>query len=283
MGLGLQKTKRRIASVQTTKKITKAMEMIATTKLRTWRERMMETRAYTDALVEIIHEHLSGEEAYAHPLFNENANAVRNLYVVISSHLGLCGSYNHNVYQKVTSVITPEDDLVVIGSKGTRHYANAGTKIIDRYADLAIRIDYPEIKRLGTYLLQVFKEGRYRKISIIFTHYVNSMSSEAQCVDLLPLPKEGRASEEKNAFGPIIEPNLTQLIQDLVPFYVNNLIYSKLIESQIAEQSLRRFAMEQSSDNADELTEQLLLEYNKERQAAITQEIAEIVGSSGVY
>lgn len=282
MALGLQKTKRRIASVQTTKKITKAMEMIATTKLRTWREKMLETRAYTDALVEIIQDHLSGEEAYSHPLFNENVEAKGNLYVVITSHLGLCGSYNHNVYTKVSEILNPDDDLVAIGSKGAKHYQALEEKSNDRYADLAYKLDYPMISRLGGYLLQKFKDQKYRKISIVFTHYVNSMISEPQIADLLPLPKSKTKVENKNAFGPIIEPDVQQLISDLTPFYVNNLIYSKLIESQIAEQSLRRFAMEQASDNADELTDQLLLEYNKERQAAITQEIAEIVGSSGV-
>ncbi len=282
MALGLQKTKRRIASVQTTKKITKAMEMIATTKLRTWREKMLETRAYTDALVEIIQDHLSGEEAFSHPLFNENVDANSDLYVVITSHLGLCGSYNHNVYQKVAEIVRKEDDLVVIGSKGARHYQNEGEKTIDRYAELAYKLDYPLISRLGGFLLSKFKDGKYRRIHIIFTHYVNSMLSEPQVATLLPLPKNETVHTNKNAFGPIIEPNIHQLISDLSPFYVNNLIYSKLIESQISEQSLRRFAMEQASDNADELTDQLLLEYNKERQAAITQEIAEIVGSSGV-
>lgn len=282
MALGLQKTKRRIASVQTTKKITKAMEMIATTKLRTWREKMLETRAYTDALVEIIEDHLSGEEAFSHPLFNENTEAKKDLYVVITSHLGLCGSYNHNVYLKVSETVRKEDDLVLIGSKGAKHYQYTGEKAIDRFAELAYKIDYPVITRLGGFLLQKFKDGKYRKIHIIFTHFVNSMISEPQVVTLLPLPKSEANSAQKNAYGPIIEPDLTQLISDLTPFYVNNLIYSKLIESQIAEQSLRRFAMEQASDNADELTDQLLLEYNKERQAAITQEIAEIVGSSGV-
>ena len=282
MALGLQKTKRRIASVQTTKKITKAMEMIATTKLRTWREKMLETRAYTDALVEIIQNHLSGEEAFSHPLFNENVEAKQDLYVVITSHLGLCGSYNHNVYQKVTELVQKQDDLIIIGSKGARHYQNEGEKAIDRYADLAYKLDYPMIVRLGGFLLSKFKEGKYRRIHIINTHYVNSMISEVQTVMLLPLPKNGTVHKNKNAFGPIIEPDIHQLISDLSPFYINNLIFSKLIESQISEQSLRRFAMEQASDNADDLTDQLLLEYNKERQAAITQEIAEIVGSSGV-
>lgn len=282
MPIGLQNTKRRISSVKTTKKITKAMEMIATTKLRTWRARMLETRAYTDALVSIIQEHLSGEATQENPLFSENVESDKILCIVITSQLGLCGSYNYYVYQKVAEATKPEDDLWIIGSRGERHFANEGRLINRDYADIGSRIDYTIIKNLGADVLKAFLSKKYRKVEIIYTHFVNSLVSTPTVFTILPLPDVKKTENASGGFGPLIEPNPQEVIAQLIPFYVNNVIYSKIIESQIAEQSIRRFAMDQASDNADELIEQLLLEYNKERQANITQEISEIVGGANV-
>jgi len=280
MSLGLQNTKRRISSVTTTKKITKAMEMIATTKLRTWRERMLLTRAYSDALVGIIKKHLSGEEIASHPLFQVNEEATSTLYIVITSNLGLCGAYNFNIYQKIAHVVKPEDEIIVFGGRGFRHLRNTGLLVNEKFDDLGTTINYEEIKRVTTYLMKAFNEKKFKTVEILYTHFINSMSSVPETLRLLPLSQDETKRDDKNTFGPIIEPTPLEFIAEIAPFYINNVIYSKLIESQIAEQSLRRFAMEQASDNADELIDELLLQYNKERQSAITQEIAEIVGGS---
>ncbi|MCX5775151.1 MAG: ATP synthase F1 subunit gamma [Firmicutes bacterium] len=280
MSIGLQNTKRRISSVTTTKKITKAMEMIATTKLQTWRERMLLTRAYSDALVGIIKKHINGEEIASHPLFQVNEEAPSTLYIVVSSNLGLCGPYNFNIYQKISHIVKPEDELIVFGSRGYRHLINAEALVNTQFNNLGVRINYEEIKLVTGYLLKAFIEKRFKSVEIIYTHFINSMTSVPETLRLLPLSQENTDAKEKNEYGPIIEPSPIEFIAEIAPFYINNVIYSKLIESQIAEQSLRRFAMEQASDNADELIDELLLQYNKERQSAITQEIAEIIGGS---
>jgi F-type H+-transporting ATPase subunit gamma len=277
MNKGLPALKRRIGSIKATKKVTKAMEMIATTRLRTWRETMNETRQYTEALFSIIREHLTTPEVRELPYFCEN-EVDKSAYVIITSNLGLCGSYNYNMYQYVAKNVHDKDEIIIIGDRGARYYQNRQRNI--RLGHVTITSSHEnEIKHLATYLLDSFKAKQFKNINIIYTKYINSLTFQPTIIKLLPL----KIDDEQNidtGYGPIIEPSIDAVIEALLPFYLNNVLFASLVEAQVSEQSSRRFAMEKASDNADELIEELELEYNKLRQAAITQEIAEIIGGS---
>lgn len=275
MSLGLQATRRRISSVQTTRKITRAMEMIATTKLKSWRNVMLSTRDYTEALMELIRENVTGDFALDNPLFKENVKSDRVLKVVISSNLGLCGSYNVNLFDFANDHIDTDDELVVIGSRGYRYYKAREYQINDDFVSLNSSIDFLATKDLGEFLLKAFRSGKYRRVDVIFTHYINAMRSVPQIRTLLPLPQI-EIAEKKDLVGPLIEPSAREVIDGLIPFYVNNIIFSLMIEAQISEQSARRFAMETATNNATDLIDELQVQYNKARQAAITQEITEL-------
>jgi len=277
MPKGLPVLKRRISSIKATKKVTKAMEMIATTRLKTWKDIMTQTRLYTDALFSIVRQQLATKDIKEWALFNENDVPI-NLHIVITSTLGLCGSYNYNIYQFVENNIPPDDEIIIVGEKGMKYYRHTNRKIRLGHVQL-LKMDDADIRHLGKFLLEHFLAKEYRTVNIVYTKFINSLQSEPKSICLLPLtPNEGNQLD--NSYGPLVEPSPVEVIEALVPFYLNNVIFASLTEAVVSEQSSRRSAMEKASDNADDLIDELQLEFNKMRQAAITQEIAEIIGGS---
>ena len=277
MAKGLPVLKRRIASIKATKKVTKAMELIATTRLKTWKDIMAQTRLYTDALLNVVRHHLVNTEADELSLFSEN-EGMPALHIVITSSLGLCGSYNYSVYKYVEDHIPMNDEIIIVGEKGMRFYRQSGRKIRTGHVQL-LKMDDADIRHLARFLYDNFKAKAYSKVTIVYTRFINSLQTSPEMLTLLPLNASGSAPDI--GYGPLIEPSVAEVLASLVPFYLNNVIFAKLTESIVSEQSARRTAMEKASDNADELIDELQLEFNKMRQAAITQEIAEIIGGSG--
>jgi F-type H+-transporting ATPase subunit gamma len=136
-----------------------------------------------------------------------------------------------------------------------------------------------DIRHLSKFIIESFKEKQYRSVNVIYTRFINSLQAEPTSLTLLPLAPHD--NNDQMGYGPLIEPSAIEVIEALLPFYLNNVLFATLTESMVSEQSARRTAMEKASDNADDLIEELELVYNKMRQAAITQEIAEIIGGSG--
>jgi len=277
MAKGLPVLKRRISSIKATKKVTKAMELIATTRLKTWKDIMAQTRQYTDALLDIVRHHLTVTESQELPLFSEN-EGMPSLHIVITSSLGLCGSYNYNVYKYVEANLPLEDELIVIGEKGMRYYRQSGRRVRTGHVQL-LKMDDADIRHLAKFVYERFLEKAYARVTVVYTRFINSLQTVPESLTLLPL--KATKAAPITGYGPLIEPSVTEVLANLVPFYLNNVIYAKLTESIVSEQSARRLAMEKASDNADELIDELQLVFNKMRQAAITQEIAEILGGSG--
>lgn len=278
MAQSLHKTKRRIASVNSTKKITKAMELVATVKLKKFKNVMLQNEAYASELVNIIHhlfEHINDEE---NPYLTKSKSDT-DLYIVISSNLGLCASYNNNIYNFVINNVKKETSKVIpIGYKGENFLRKEGYDLIDKYASINEHLSYTEIRKLGEKVTREFIKGNYRSIRLIYTHYVNSLKFVPKEMTIFPVQKV----EAKSFIGyePIYDPDAKTLIDELIPIYVSSTLYHKIIESQVSEQASRRTAMENANDNADEIIDKLTLEYNKARQAAITQEITEVVSGS---
>jgi F-type H+-transporting ATPase subunit gamma len=278
MAKGLPILRRRITSIKATKKVTKAMQMIATTKLKTWKQSMIESRLYAGILVDLVQRHLKNEALIQSPFFKFNEGKP-SLYIIITSNLGLCGSYNYNVLSYLTKMIQPKDTVFVIGEKGSRYLKNFSFTV-DRSFVTAGSLLESDMKPLADTIVEQFLKGTYRDVYVVYSQFVNSLIFRPDRLQLLPLtlPKEVTPLSPNDE--PVIEPDPLSVLEKLVPFYLKNTLFSKLIESQVSEQSARRNAMEKASDNADELVEQLQLEFNKQRQANITQEIAEIIGGT---
>lgn len=278
MAQSLHKTKRRIASVNSTKKITKAMELVATVKLRRFKNVMEQNNAYANEIAGIINHLFKNLEEENNPYLTE-AKSDKELYIVINSNLGLCASYNNNIFNFVTNNV-PKENVVLfpIGFYGLNFFKKEGYEIDDTFVSINEHLAFEEIRKLGEFITQEFINGKYRSIRLVYTHYVNSLKFVPDEAIIFPLKKV----DENNNIGyePILDPDAKTLVEELVPIYVVSTLYYKIIESQVSEQASRRTAMENANDNADELIDKLTLEYNKARQNAITQELTEIVSGS---
>lgn len=277
MARGLPVLRRRIGSIKATKKVTKAMQMIATTKLKTWKQSMLESKLYAEKLVEIVQTNLHHEDLKGSVFFKQETQ-LPTLYVVVTSNLGLCGAYNYNVLNHFTQQVKPMDQTIVIGEKGLRFAKNTGLSHQAEFVQAGSLQDAP-LSLLIQGILKKYQAREVGKVMVVYTKFINSLIFQPATLNLLPLSLE-TFKGEVSQLPPLIEPDPLSVFERLMPFYLKNTVYASLIESQVSEQSSRRNAMEKASDNADDLVEQLQLEFNKQRQANITQEIAEIIGGA---
>ena len=271
------KIKSRIKSVTGAYKVTSAMKLVSTVKLKQWRNKMLANKEYTNQLNEVVDLLLTFSKNTKSPYLKINTNTTKKLYIIISSTLGLCGSYNNNIFKVSDSKITNEDEAIILGGKGIAHYSKGEFKIIEGFDESYSIQNTTLIRKMSDYLLDKYESGEYSEIHIIYSEYKNSLIFLAKDYQLLPLNHE---QEEVNDYPPIMEPSNKELIKTLVPFYVKTALYSKLIESEVCEQGARSNAMENATNNAKDLLDELKIEFNKARQTAITQEITEIVAAS---
>ena len=283
MPVGLQATKRRIRSVSSTKKITKAMELVATSKLKKTKNRFEEVKAYTEEIMNMVGSIMS-KKIDANCDYLKANDSDKTLYIVVTSSLGLCGGYNANVYKTVLTEVPVENSLlVVLGSKGCSFFKNRGYEIIEGYPEDSTGDEYEVARKVSRIALSKFTSKRVGKIKLVYTRYVNSVTFQPLIVDLLPVTKPvmlETSSENKVHKDTLFEPDATTILNTLIPMYFESSLYGKFVECHVSEQASRRMAMENASDNADEIIEQLQLQYNKARQSAITQEITEVVAGA---
>ena len=275
MAQSLHKTKRRIASINSTKKITKAMELVSTVKLKKFRRLMENNEEFSKQVADLI-QMLFARQIDEEIVYLKKPKADKDLYVVLHSNFGLCAGYNNNLFNYVKQNVKKESSvLYLVGTKGLNIYKEEGYETNEKFLHSADQISVVDVMKLGRSLNALFVEGKYRSVHLIYTHYVNSLKFVPTSLELFPLAKENRSEDYR--YPPIFDTDIKTLIEELVPLYLNAVLFQKVVESIVSEQTARRTAMENASDNADELIDQLTLEYNKARQAAITQEITEIV------
>ena len=277
MAGNLNKTKHRIASINSTKKITKAMELVSTVKLKKFKNVMLKNELYSNELKSLtctLFSRLDDEEnKYA-----KLNDAEKDLLIVVSSNLGLCAGYNNDIYHYVEQNFDKNEVVIIpIGMKGDSYFKKNGFALNEEFVLLNEKINYLDITSLGKTVLSCFENKKYRSIKLVYTKYVNSIKFVPNTLSLFPLEIEN--VNDSTLIEPLYDPDLKTLIDNLVPLYVNINLYQKIVESQVCEQASRRNAMENATDNADELISNLTLEYNKARQAQITQEISEVIAS----
>ena len=275
MAGNLNKTKHRIASINSTKKITKAMELVSTVKLKKFKNVMLKNELYSNELKSLtctLFSRLNDEENK----YTKLNDAEKDLLIVVSSNLGLCAGYNNDIYHYVEQNFDKNEVVIIpIGMKGDSYFKKNGFALNEEFVSLNEKINYLDITRLGKTVLSYFENKKYRSIKLVYTKYVNSIKFVPNTLSLFPLEIEN--VNDSTLIEPLYDPDLKTLIDNLVPLYVNINLYQKIVESQVCEQASRRNAMENATDNADELISNLTLEYNKARQAQITQEISEVI------
>ena len=276
MAQEVARIKKRIKSVSGSYKITSAMKLVSTVKLKKWKNKMLANKEYALRIDEIARTVFSSIEESNNPYFTRQ-KADKNLYIVLSSSLGLCGAYNSNIFRLADARINEKDDAIILGNKAISHYQNGAFNRIETFKEYSNVSNEGIINSIIDYIKKEYLKGTYEEVHLIYTSYKNSLVFHPVDYQVLPLTMD---IKQKDAYPPIMEPNQEALIDVLIPLYLKNSVYAKFLESEVCEQAARSNAMENATKNAEELLENLQIEFNKARQAAITQEITEIVGAS---
>ncbi len=279
--------KRRINAVDNIKQITRAMYMVAASRLRRAEDQVHQARPYAAALSNVLGR-LAGEgKSVTHPLLTER-DVKKVTYVLITGDRGLCGSYNANIMRAMELVLRKEDreyELVAVGRKGRDYFRRRGIPIVREFTNVGEEITYDQAREIAQYLSERFLAGDSDQVIIYFTEFISALSQRVRSLQLLPISTsafEQEETPEPEGERPdhFYEPSTDRLFEELLPKYTQNQAYQALMESKASEQGARMTAMKNATENAEELTESLTLEFNRARQAAITKEISEIVGGA---
>jgi F-type H+-transporting ATPase subunit gamma len=273
-----------IKSVQNTQKITRAMEMVAASKMRKAQDRMAASRPYADKMRQVI-AHL----AHAHPEYQHSYMQEREVkrvgFLIVSSDRGLCGGLNNNEFRLAIRALKEWDskgveiDLCTFGGKASNYFARIGSNIVAHASHMG---DEPRIEELiGTIkvMLNAFNEGRIDRLYVVYNKFVNTMTQDPSIDQLLPIVKDENTALD-HQWDYIYEPEAKDVLTDLLTRYIESLVYQAQVENIACEQAARMVAMKAASDNAGDMIDDLQLIYNKARQAAITQELSEIVAGA---
>ncbi len=284
---GAKEIKTKIASVKNTQKITSAMEMVAASKMRRAQERMAASRPYAESMRKVIGHVAQGSLEYKHP-YLEVREAKRVGYIVVATDRGLCGGLNVNLFKKVVADVKSwkeqgaEFEFCPIGARSVQFFKSFGGQVS---AQATVLGDAPKLNDLiGTLqvMLEAYNEGKLDRLYVVFNKFVNTMTQTPVIEQLLPLPKS-EDDEVAHRWDYIYEPDPKALLDTLLVRYVESQVYQGVVENIASEQAARMVAMKAATDNAGTLIDDLQLVYNKARQAAITQELSEIVsGASAV-
>ncbi len=276
----------KIKSVENTKKITKAMEMVAASKMRKAQERMRHARPYSDKVRNIAANLGKANPEYTHPFMKVN-DAKSVGFIVVSTDKGLCGGMNTNVLRAVTAKLREVQaagsavQAVAIGTKGFGFLNRIGAPVVSHVTQLG---DTPHLDKLigpVKVLLDAYAEGKVSAVYLSYTRFINTMKQEPVVERLLPLTDTNmKADEGQHGWDYIYEPDPQSVIDELLVRYVEALVYQAVAENMASEQSARMVAMKSATDNAGSVIDELKLIYNKTRQAAITKELSEIVAGA---
>ena len=282
---GGREIKTKIKSVQNTRKVTRALEMVSASKIRKAQDRMKTSRPYARVMRQVIGHLAQANADYRHPYMVERTDVKRVAYVIVSSDRGLAGGLNNNMFRKLVGEFRRwqeqgvEVDVVTIGQKASVFFRRLKVNLIGSATHLG---DTPRLEQLVGVIkvvLDAFEGGRVDRVFLAYNHFVNTMSQQATFDQLLPLPP---ASDKvaQHDWDYLYEPDAQTVLDHVMTRYIESLVYQAVLENVASEHAARMVAMKAASDNATKLIGTLNLIYNKARQAAITQEISEIVGGA---
>lgn len=273
-----------ISSIKSTQKITSAMEMVAASKMRKAQERMQATRPYADKMRQVIGHIAKANAQYKHPFMVERE--VKRVGYRGVTDRGLCGGLNINLFKALVREMKAwkekgvETDLCAIGQKGASFFRSYGGNVVAALTHLG---DSPSSEKLignVKVMLDAFSEGKIDRLYVVSNEFVNTMTQSPKVEQLLPLPESEDEEEIKNQWDYLYEPDARQILDGLLPRFIESQVYQGVVENLACEQAARMIAMKSATDNAGSIIDELQLAYNKARQAAITQEISEIVSGA---
>jgi F-type H+-transporting ATPase subunit gamma len=278
--------RKRISSVANTQKITSTMEMVATAKLRRAQGQVVGSGPYFDGLQRLMEELARHEiDLSLFPLF-EKREVKRELVLLVTSNRGLCGGFNSNLIAMARKLLAADEaagreiEFHVAGRKGIQAFNFAGVEMAGKYTDFPDRPTYDDAERVAEMLVDPFLAKEVDAVKIVYAHFESMGRQPPTTLTLLPVGADGMAGGEGDTSSSqvIFEPSEQEILAELLPLYVRNVVFRVLLESVASEQVARRQAMKRASDNAEEMVKTLTLQFNKARQAQITQELTEIMG-----
>lgn len=293
-GVGAREIKRKINSVSNTRQITKAMELVSTAKLRKAKKKLDVTKPYFNTILETIREIIESETNLKHKYLNQR-EVENTLYIVVTADRGLCGGYNSNILKESIKQIKSDDSnakIITIGKQAKNFFEKSPHEIVKSFINISEKPNFSDAKEMARLALKMQNEELVDEIKLVYTRMITSLNLEPTTLKLLPVEVEGPEDREKennendedkdDKKQDLVnyEPSAKVVLDFIIPKYIESVIFGGLIESSAAEQSARRIAMENATDNADDKIEELTLTYNQARQSAITQEITEIVGGA---
>jgi F-type H+-transporting ATPase subunit gamma len=277
--------KGRIRSVQNTRKITRTMEMVATSKLKRAQDRVGAARPYADQLQEVIGRLLTPELAARYPLLRQPETVERAAVIMLTANRGLAGAFNANLIRETRQLLTrlraegTQVEFHAVGKKGIGFFRFQGEEMTTMRADIGDRPSAEDAESLINPLMERYVAGELDAVYVVYARFNSALSTPPTSQQILPIPTpaEGEAGGEVEY---ILEPSADAILSQILPLYVRNSVYRALVETAAAEQGARRTAMKSATDNAGDMLQALTRTYNRARQAQITQEIAEIVGGA---
>jgi F-type H+-transporting ATPase subunit gamma len=283
---GAKEIRAKIASIKNTQKITRAMEMVAASKMRKTQDRMRASKPYATKIYDVVKHVARATSEYRHPFMT--ARDIRRVgIIVVTSDRGLCGGLNANLLRETIRYMrqwrhkSKEIDVCVIGRKGQAFFKRVGGHVVASIDQLGDKPGVQDLIGIIHIVLDAFDKGEIDALHIVYNEFINTMTQKPTIKQLLPLPI---AEEDKKILGHhwdyIYEPDAKELLDALLERYVELQIYQAVVENIACEQAAKMIAMKSATDNAGELIKEFQLAYNKARQAAITQELAEIVGGA---
>ena len=278
-GVSTKEIKNRIRSMESTKQITKAMEMVAASKLRRAQAQVAASRPYFEILRDTIDDIVVNNLELASPYLKERTGN-KVMYIVIAGDRGLAGGYNSNIRKMVYAQIKDKDATVLpIGKKALDFFKSKKVNVLtEDYAEAAL-VSIGDCFSISKQLSKAFKTGEFDEIHVAYTNFVSVLSQTPDSMKLLPLVREEGKKPASRAVT-MYEPNCEEVFEAIVPEYLGGILYGALCESRASEQAARRTAMDSATSNAEDMIADLSLKFNRARQAAITQEITEIVAGS---
>lgn len=277
--------KTKIKSIQNTRKVTKALEMVSASKIRRAQDLMKSSRPYAQAMRQMIGHVAEANSDYEHPFMVSREEVKRVGYIIVSSDRGLCGGLNSNLFRKMLTEISEwqekgvEVDIVAIGQKAQMFFKRIKVNMVASVTHLGENPKLEQVIGVVNAMIQAYQDGEIDQVQLCHNLFVNTMVQKATSDTLLPLPADSEGTMTHD-WDYIYEPSAEQVLDEVMTRYLEALVYQAVLENLASEHASRMVAMKSASDNANKLIDELELKYNKARQAAITQEISEIVGGA---
>jgi F-type H+-transporting ATPase subunit gamma len=285
-GAGVRDFKRRIRSVKNTQQITKAMEMVAAAKLRRAQESAEASRPYTETLQGTLARLAAVSFDVRHPLLDKREDVRKVGYIIVTADRGLCGAYNTNIIRAAEQSVEEDDrnletGIIAVGRKTRDFYRKRGN-IDAEFINLGDNVSYADAREVAQYVMNAYENGELDEVYLVYARFVNALRQIPTITQLLPLetPEEDTDSESTRVIDYLYEPSAEEILLTLLPKYVGSQIYHAMLEGKASEHGARMTAMGNATENAGEIIDSLELAMNKARQAAITDEILDIVGGA---